>query len=381
MAMYHEDDHARIISMMFTKFIKPELHKMFSLDAKHYDSTSLVWYHRSLNLVPKSAYSSISCPNSYMYIATRMYFKYVHTLGGTRLGGTSYYQMILLAVRTCVLETINPDTEHVNLDEISLAKFTELANDMKITNEEVYSAISLRLSLSIKEIGVSKQFQRDADKRMRAYLKQGIIPCVNYIVPSLDSQAVPYNENLYKEKITMDLQYTNNTVETLRNYLYNKIWTGEQVDPLIVVSYMYLLAEQNFGTFIKYVNWGTVTVCKAGDQAGVGDFIKIKEANHTLENSIDCPDSTKYTYGILLYYISHLRIKKDTNADTANYKSRTIEKVKEILRISNVILPREKVDTLNVGDTSLSIIASNQENPVDFQAKNGLCALENLKKI
>ncbi|OAF63805.1 hypothetical protein A3Q56_08492 [Intoshia linei] len=47
--------------------------------------------------------------------------------------------------------------------------------------------------------------------------------------------------------------------------------------------------------------------------------------------------------------------------DIANYKAKTIEKVKNILRISNVSLPTEKVDTLNVGDISLSIIASIQE--------------------
>ncbi|OAF64699.1 hypothetical protein A3Q56_07597 [Intoshia linei] len=101
MAMYDSSSHSRIVSMI------------------------------SLNLAPKSAYFAIASPNCYMYLVTRLYFKKVHTFEET-----SYYQIILFAMRTCVLETINPDTETLNLDKISIAKFKELAEDMNIKNKK-----------------------------------------------------------------------------------------------------------------------------------------------------------------------------------------------------------------------------------------------------
>ncbi|OAF68091.1 hypothetical protein A3Q56_04157 [Intoshia linei] len=108
--------------------------------------------------------------------------------------------------------------------------------------------------------------------------------------------------------------------------------TAEQVDPLIVASYMYILAKEGFGKFLEEVNWNTVCVCKPGELAGLKNFVKVTESEHTFENPVDCPDVSKYTYGILLYYLSHLKIKKDLNIDLAGYKTKTMERVKEILR-------------------------------------------------
>ncbi|OAF64744.1 hypothetical protein A3Q56_07545 [Intoshia linei] len=131
-------------------------------------------------------------------------------------------------------------------------------------------------------IGISKKFQKEADAQRVLDRKN----CIKYIVPQLDSKAVPYSAELFKR-------------------------ISEQVDPLIVASYMYLLAKTNFGSFIE------------NKQARLENFIETKNSNHTLENPIDHPDVSKYTYGILLYYISHLRIKKDSCVDMGNYKAKT----------------------------------------------------------
>ncbi|OAF64030.1 hypothetical protein A3Q56_08266 [Intoshia linei] len=131
----------------YISMYEKKLQKMFKLNPKHYVSIGLVWYHRALNLVPKSAYSAIACPNCYMYLATRLYFKGIQTFGGTRLDGTSYYQMILLAVRTSILETANPDNDTLNLNKESMDKFKKLADCMNIHNEEMFTLISLRVSL------------------------------------------------------------------------------------------------------------------------------------------------------------------------------------------------------------------------------------------
>ncbi|OAF65377.1 hypothetical protein A3Q56_06912 [Intoshia linei] len=90
------------------------------------------------------------------------------------------------------------------------------------------------ISSLLAGIGVSRDFQKGADARLKIWYDQGITPgfkeengkrvydeagSIKLIIPPLDSLALPYHEKLYQSKIEMDLKYTKNSSETIPQYL------------------------------------------------------------------------------------------------------------------------------------------------------------------
>ncbi|OAF64743.1 hypothetical protein A3Q56_07544 [Intoshia linei] len=235
---------------------------MFSLDDHHYRSTSLVWYHRSLNLVPKSAYSAMACPNCYMYLSTRLYFKGYYTLGGT-----AYYQMILLKVRTCVLETANPDIECLSLDKESISKFRELIGEMGIESDEVYSPIALKITLhrsnhlfNSYDIGYLKLHVKKEPQR------EGTLGEFLHRLAYDTSSAKPNNSyEIYQGKNEVTVEQTMDTMKEAIDRKVKAIKDMAKETQLKIISTLSYRMDNFFSSILKWT-WTLI----------ISDYIKLK---------------------------------------------------------------------------------------------------------